>query len=246
MTVAASVGLAAQLTELGRRFHRHMYDFLTPLVEFDRSGEWAFTGARLRHRVEPDGMQTITLRLPPAAAGATLAAIDQHTRRSRRGRYDTTTKYFGALSNDWPSLARQRAHALVDLLTNGAGSVTTELVIHIHGDGCTLDDGTPIDDHAVTRLLDTAYIRALIYDAQRRPVNASTRRRSPTVRQQRVVKARQPHCVDCGTTQLIQYDHNPDYDITRHTHTDELEPRCTPCHTARHRDTPPSANTRRE
>ena len=42
-------------------------------------------------------------------------------------------------------------------------------------------------------------------------------------------------CIDCGTTTMIQLDHNPAYSQTHHTIIDELEPRCPPCHHARHR-----------
>jgi len=40
--------------------------------------------------------------------------------------------------------------------------------------------------------------------------------------------------VDCGSTNLIQYDHNPDFEQTHHTVIEELEPRCAPCHHKRH------------
>ena len=42
-------------------------------------------------------------------------------------------------------------------------------------------------------------------------------------------------CVDCGTNDLIQYDHVPDFELTRHTVIDELQCRCAPCHRTRHR-----------
>ena len=46
-------------------------------------------------------------------------------------------------------------------------------VIHVRGDGVTFDDGTPTTNHAVLRRLDESFIRLLIHDAERRPVNAS-------------------------------------------------------------------------
>ena len=132
-------------------------------------------------------------------------------------------------------MAQQRADALAWLVTNGGAGVSTEVVLHIRGDGCTLDDGTPITDSAVARLLPDSYVRALIHDAHRRPINASSKRRYPTTRQKRVVRARDQHCLDCRSTALLEYDHVPAYEQTRHTVVDELELRCAPCHQRRHR-----------
>ena len=53
---------------------------------------------------------------------------------------------------------------------------------------------------------------------------------------QRVVLETHNHeCVECQTTGLLELDHDPPYEQTRHTITTELEPRCAPCHRARHR-----------
>lgn len=117
-----------------------------------------------------------------------------------------------------------------------AVDLTTEIVIHVRGDGTTFDDGTPITDAAVLRQLDDAFIRLMIHDAERRPVNASNRRRFPTTAQRRVAMEAHGHeCVDCHSTDLLELDHSPPYHQTGHTITDELEPRCAPCHRARHR-----------
>ncbi|MEL7208246.1 MAG: HNH endonuclease, partial [Actinomycetota bacterium] len=64
---------------------------------------------------------------------------------------------------------------------------------------------------------------------------ASSRRRHPTTRQKRLVKDRDRSCIDCGRTDLLEYDHNPPYEQTHRTITDELELRCAPCHRRRHR-----------
>ena len=45
-------------------------------------------------------------------------------------------------------------------------------------------------------------------------------------------------CVDCQRTDLLELDHNPPFHETKHTITTELEPRCAPCHRARHRNEP--------
>lgn len=191
-------------------------------------------------RVEPDGMGVLHARLPAIELGRIQAAIDSVVMRSTR-----TDPH-----DPRPSLGRQRASALVDLVTTGevtnAGSdrqgrsrVNTEVIVHVRGDGVSLHDGTPLADSVVAGLIDTAFIRVLIHDAENRPVNASTRRRHPTVRQKRVVDEQQPRCVDCGGTELLEYDHEPDYQITKRTHTDEIARRCPRCHTLRHRRTPP-------
>ncbi len=135
-----------------------------------------------------------------------------------------------------PSLAQQRADAFVALFCGSGAKITTEVVIHVRGDGNTFDDGTPLTTSAVARQLDGAFIRLLLHDAQQRPVNASARRRHPTTRQKRVVAETFNHeCVECQSTSLIEFDHNPPYEQTGHTITTELELRCAPCHRARHR-----------
>ncbi len=48
------------------------------------------------------------------------------------------------------------------------------------------------------------------------------------------MRARDRGCVDCGSTDLLRYDHVPDYEQSRHTVVDELELRCAPCHHKRH------------
>lgn len=135
-----------------------------------------------------------------------------------------------------PSLAQQRADALTALFLLRDVEVTTEVVIHVRGDGNTFDDGTPITTHAIARQLDHSYLRLMLHDLDRRPLDATNRRRFPTPRQKRVVLERHGHrCVDCGSPDLIELDHNPPYSETHHTVTTELEPRCAPCHRARHR-----------
>jgi len=131
----------------------------------------------------------------------------------------------------FPSLAQQRSDAFVALFLGCDVSLTTEVVIHVRGDGITFDDDTPTTNNAVLRQLDDSFIRLLIHDAERRPINASSRRRHPTTRQKRVVMETHRHeCVDCQSTDLLELDHNPSFEQTRRTVTHELEPRCAPCH----------------
>ena len=180
----------------------------------------------VRWRIEPDGMVTFTLRLPPAIGAVLIAILTTALLRTRPRRHADGT---------WPTLAQQHADAVAELLDeDGRGRVITEVVFHVRGDGCTTDDGTPITDTAMAQLIDGAYLRALIHDAEGRPINASARQRHPTTRQKRVVKERDRVCTDCGSTTLLQYDHDPDYEQSGKTIVDELKLRCAPCHHKRH------------
>lgn len=146
-------------------------------------------------------------------------------------------------TEEWhiPTLAQQRADALSALFLRRDIELATEIVIHVRGDGVTFDDGTPTTSSAVVRQLDDAFVRLMVHDTERRPINASHRRRLPTAAQRRVVLEAHGHeCVDCQSTDLLELDHNPPFHQTRHTVTDELEPRCGPCHRARHRFDGPS------
>lgn len=134
----------------------------------------------------------------------------------------------------WPTVAQQKADALIALVEAGGGEFVYEVVIHVTGEGCRLDDRTPLTESAVARLLPHSFIRALIHDSKRRPIDATNRRRLPTPRQKRLVKARDEACIDCGRRDLLVYDHVPAHEITGHTLTTELELRCSPCHTTRH------------
>ena len=135
-----------------------------------------------------------------------------------------------------PSLAQQRADAFVLLFLGKNNDLTTEVVVHVRGDGTTFDDGTPVTDNAVCQRLDQSFVRLLLHDIEGNPVDASNRRRHPTTRQKRVVlEAHNHECVDCQSPDLLELDHNPPHEQTKHTITTELEPRCAPCHRARHR-----------
>ena len=134
-----------------------------------------------------------------------------------------------------PSMAQQRADAFALLFLDTSVDLTTEVVIHVRGDGTTFDDGTPITNNAVCQQLDESFIRMMIHDPNRQPIDATNRRRHPTIRQKRVVlEAHNHECVDCQSTELLELDHDPPFEETHHTVTTELEPRCAPCHRARH------------
>lgn len=161
-------------------------------------------------RTDADGMVTITARLTPAEAGKVCAAIDKNVLTGRKEIPGSVP--VGTLRP--PSLAQQRADALVRVCTTGGGTVQPEVVVHVSQDGNTLADGTPLTDHAVGRLLPEAFVSLLLHDAERQPIDASPRRRFPTRRQQRVVDARSVECAQpgCHARVFLQYDHITAYD----------------------------------
>lgn len=181
----------------------------------------------LTWRTEPDGTISFFATLAPVDAGRVIASVDAAVMSNAiapRG-----------VDDEWPSLAQQRADGLVQVALGEGKGVQAELVIHVRGDGATLDDGTPITSTAVAGIVDEAFVRALVHDAEGKPLNASSRQRHPTARQKRVVKERDRVCVDCGSGDLLEYDHVPDFEESRRTVVDELELRCAPCHTFRHK-----------
>jgi hypothetical protein len=179
-------------------------------------------------RADVDGMIVGWFRLAPSEAAVLNAAVDAQVRRHRP---DASADASGAR---WPTLPQQRIDALVNLVRGGGVGITTEVIVHVRADGCTLDDGTPIAGSLVEQIAPAASLRALIHDAEGKPINASGRHRHPTTRQRRVVHERDRVCVDCGTHDLLTYDHNPPFEKSLSTLVDELELRCGPCHERRH------------
>ena len=91
-----------------------------------------------------------------------------------------------------------------------ASTVDTEIVIHVRGrDAAVLRTAPPVSEHAVTHLLDTAFISLLIHDMDGRPIDASPRRRTPTRRQRRILDEMHPTCArqGCTATKFLQADH---------------------------------------
>lgn len=237
LPIATATSASELSVELARWLHRSLDPSdLAAYHHQQRSARW---------RTEPDGMVVFTLRLPPLLAGTLIARLETAvmTKRSnpQRGRDGSvgapsaTERAPDASAGAFPSLAQQRADAVGHLLADGNGKVATEVVVHVRGDGCTMDDGSPVPDSVVAQIVPTAFIRALIHDAAANPVDASPRRRLPTDRQKRVVKERDRRCVDCGGTRLLEYDHEPPYEFSNQTITTELHLRCAPCHRRRHR-----------
>jgi hypothetical protein len=204
---------------------------------------------------EPDGMRVVTLRLPPLAGGVVTAAVDATVMGGvevdwiTESGNDATAVASRSTEREVsrPTLPQQRADALVQLVsgalddgrqpsaTEAGPAITPELIIHVRGDGCSLDDGTPIAGTVVERIAPQAFIRLMIHDAEGRPINASGRHRHPTARQKRVVRERDRCCVDCGCEVLLENDHEPSFEVSQRTVVDELRLRCHRCHRERHR-----------
>jgi hypothetical protein len=183
-------------------------------------------------RTDVDGMVAGCFRLPPHRAGVVAAAVDAEVLRREAPHASADAS---EARGRWPTVPQQPADALVDLLEGGGAAVATEVVVHVRGDGCSLDDGSPIAESVVERIAPSSFLRALIHDANARPINASGRHRHPSARQRRVVRERDKACVDCGATEFLQYDHDPDFEDSHRTLVEELKLRCWPCHRARHR-----------
>ncbi len=181
----------------------------------------------LTWRTEPDGTVSFFGRLAPIEAGKVIAAIDANVMAQGHSLREVRL--------EWPSLAQQRADAVVAVTTSGGANINTEVILHVRGDGSSLYDGTPVTESAVANVIGESFVRLLIHDADRRPINASAKQRHPTARQKRVVKERDRACVDCGSTDLLEYDHVPDFAESGHTVVDELELRCAICHAFRHK-----------
>jgi hypothetical protein len=192
---------------------------------------------RFSSRLDVDGMVVGTFRLAPADAAEITRPIESLVlqRRPNAGGHASADSPISGSRVRWPSLAQQRADALLELVCEGGSDILTEIVMHVRADGCTLDDGSPIAGSVVERIAPQAFLRALIHNAEAYPINASGRQRHPSDRQRRVVKARDGACVDCGATEFLQYDHEPDFEQSRRTIVDELRLRCWRCHRARHR-----------
>lgn len=179
----------------------------------------------LAWRTEPDGTVTFFGRLAPVDAGKVIAAVDASVMAQAHSLRE--------VGQEWPSLAQQRADAIVEVATSGGASVYTEVILHVRGDGSSLDDGTPVTESAVVKVVGESFVRLLIHDAERWPINASSKQRHPTARQKRVVKERDQVCIDCGSSDLLEYDHVPDFAESGHTVVEELALRCSPCHAFR-------------
>ena len=205
----------------------------TPMVEPDEHSS-KDEGASADAPSPPSVRKPTALRRQNASADASKTRIQTMGEQVRELKQSWQPE--GADDYFAPSLAQQRADAFVLLFLGKNIELTTEVVIHVRGDGTTFDDGTPITDNAVCQRLDESFIRLLMHEVDGRPIDATNRRRHPTTRQKRVVlEAHNHECVDCQSTEILELDHNPPYEQTRHTATTELEPRCAPCHRARHR-----------
>ncbi|HET8930639.1 MAG TPA: DUF222 domain-containing protein [Acidimicrobiales bacterium] len=166
-----------------------------------------------------DGMVDFHVRLTPEGAAIVCGVVD--TTVARRTGVPAGT-----------SLAQQRADALVTVCAGDgdSGGTDTEIVIHVRDDGNTFTDGTPLADHAVTKMLPSSFISLLLHNAERYPIDASPRRRFPTRRQRRVVEERQDECQEhgCHAHDFLQVDHMQSYNSGGSTTLDNLQRLCGP------------------
>lgn len=247
LTRVANPENEAELLEIARgvpagHLNRALAAWLKRTLDPDELDAYHQSRRSVRWRLEPDGMVLFSLRLPPLLAAKLIAVlvllVARCQPRTTPRRKLATESGQSASAGTWPSLAQQHADALEQLLDDGTGTVDTEVIIHVRGDGCSLDDGTPITDTVAADIASESFIRLLIHDAERNPINASRRQRHPTTRQKRVVRARDQACVDCGGTELLIYDHDPPFEESGQTVVEELKIRCAPCHHARHNGPP--------
>ncbi len=194
----------------------------------------------LTWRVDTDGMVVITARLAPDAAAEVTATIDTLVARDRRA---TRHAPAGAPGTSRPSLAQQRADALVAAVTGGGAKVQVEVLVNVgvRADGSVWacrPDGTPVPGPGYSHLYDDAFVRLLLRDIDGRPIDATNRRRHPTPRQRRVIEARAGYrCEErgCRSRHFLDVHHDTPYDTSRHTDTTECSMRCNLHHREWHR-----------
>ena len=122
-------------------------------------------------RIDLDGMMVGSFRFSPVVGSEIVNPVEAFVVQGRavRERNDAPVDAFSRKSRRWPSIAQQRADGLLHLIRGGGPAVATEIVMHVRGDGCSLDDGTPITGSVVERIAPNAFLRALIHDAESRP-----------------------------------------------------------------------------
>ena len=130
----------------------------------------------VKWRIEPDGMVSFSLQLPPLLAGILITFLITWVMRSRPAAPTNVANTAG----EWPTVAQQHADALEALATNGPGTIDTEVVLHVKGDGNALDDGTPLPDSVVAALIPESFISALVQDAKGNPIDATNAAPKPT------------------------------------------------------------------
>ena len=119
--------------------------------ELDRR-QRAHRGLAAPNRARRHGF-VIVLRLPPLEHGTIMATVDSVLMTTKRAEIATTDATMSPSVAEFPSVPRQRADALVGLVTSGGTKVATEVIVHLRADGASLDDGTPITDSLAERLV---------------------------------------------------------------------------------------------
>ncbi len=195
----------------------------------------------LTWRVDTDGMVVICARLAPDAAAEVTATIDTLVARDRRPTHHAPAGTSSAGAR--PTLAQQRADALVAAVAGGGAKIQVEVLVNVgvRPDGsiwACLPDGTPVTGPGYSHLYDFAFVRLLLRDIDGRPIDATKRRRHPTPRQRRVIEARAGHrCQEpgCRSRQFLHVHHDIPYDTSHHTVTTECSMRCNHHHREWHR-----------
>ena len=82
---------------------------------------------KLKWRVEADGMVAGSFRYPPESSAPLTTAVDTLVMRTQRGKHAPAGERSSRCVGRWPSLAQQRADALLALITGGGANVTTEV-----------------------------------------------------------------------------------------------------------------------
>jgi len=117
--LALAAGVSA--TELGRVIAA----WLTANTDPELLEQHQHQARSVKWRTEPDGMVTFTMRLPPLLAGVLITMLTIIAMKTMKRRQDGV----------WPTAAQQYCDGLEQVLTEGCGPVSTEVVVHVRADG---------------------------------------------------------------------------------------------------------------
>ena len=120
---------------------------------------------------------------PPTALRQQNVSADAATTQSPTPGQETLGEQIRQLKQSWqpegaddcfaPTLTQQRCDAFVLLFLGKNIDLTTEVVIHVRGEGTTFDDGTPLTNNAVCQRLERSFIRLLLHSVDGSPIDAT-------------------------------------------------------------------------
>ena len=194
----------------------------------------------LRHRVTDLGMIHLEAELEPHIGVPIINRLEAHARRlaeaARRA------------GNPEP-IERHLADSLPDLLTGKAGrSGRPEMVVlvshevakrgwtHVEdNEFCKIPGIGPIDPPIAKQIAEDAFLTGLFYDGKDLRHIRRWTRNIPTdvksaLRLGKPPDFEGPKCVDCGNRLRIELDHRQPHAAGGPASTDNLDPRCEPCH----------------